>query len=82
MYLLYEMVPVKDDSLKHLTHKNEFLARAKWQPKVIYSSEMLTETQGGMRRRGVTWRATEQDWKTEKEGREQDEANKECTSVR
>lgn len=29
MYLLYEMVPVKDDSLKHLTHKNEFLARAK-----------------------------------------------------
>lgn len=37
MELLFEMVPVKDDSLKHLTHKNGFLARAKQQPKVINS---------------------------------------------
>lgn len=37
------MVPVKDDSLKHLTHKNEFLARAKWQPGVIHSFEMFRE---------------------------------------
>lgn len=40
LYLLYEMVPVKDDILKHLTHKNEFLAGAQWQWRAIHSPKM------------------------------------------
>lgn len=55
------MVPVKDDSLKHLTHKNEFLASAEWQLKVIHSFEMFREMKRDVRRRGVTRRAIEQD---------------------
>lgn len=55
------MVPVKDDSWKHLTHKNEFFARAKRQPKVIHSFEMLREMEREVRKRGVTGRAMEQD---------------------
>lgn len=68
---LYEMVPVRDDSLKHLTHKNEFLARAKWQPKVIHSFEMFREMERDVRRRGVTRRAIEHDREVEEETRQE-----------
>lgn len=34
------MVPVRDDILKHLTHKNEFSARAQWQRWAIHSPKM------------------------------------------
>lgn len=34
------MVPVRDDILKHLTHKNEFLATAQWQRWAIHSPKM------------------------------------------
>lgn len=60
---MYEMVPVKDDSLKHLTHKNGFLARAEQQPEVINSFEMLRKMERKRCEEGrrVTWRAIAQD---------------------
>lgn len=79
---MYEMVPVKNDSLKHLTHKNEFLARAKQQPKVIHSFEMLEEMEREVRRKGVTWRAIEQDRGIERKGSKEDTRNKERTLKR
>lgn len=76
MELLYEMVPVKDDSLKHLTHKNGFLARAEQQPKVINSFEMLRKMERKRCEEGrrVTRRAIERDKDVK---REEDERGKE-----
>ncbi len=41
------MVPVRDDILKHLTHKNEFSARAQWQRWAIHSPKMWEDKKGG-----------------------------------
>lgn len=78
MWLLYEMVPVKDDSLKHLTHKNGFLARAEQQPKVINSFEMLRKMERKRCEEGrrATWRAIERDKDVKREKEEGDEEKK------
>lgn len=64
--------------MKHLTHKNGFLARAEKQPKVIHSFEMFRkmERKRCEEERKVTWRAIERDKDMEEEEDKRDEEEK------
>lgn len=64
--------------MKHLTHKNGFLARAEEQPKVIHSFEMFRKMERKRCEEGrkVTWRAIERDKDMEEEEDKRDEEEK------
>lgn len=64
--------------MKHLTHKNGFLARAEKQPKVINSFEMFRKMERKRCEEGrkVTWRAIERDKDMEEEEDKRDEEEK------